>query len=251
MQLFSESEKIYIHRDLLSEDWTDWATWLAPHKGSLAAGAAGVAGTGAVGFAQRQANKQAAEKAAAEAAEAEARAAYDAEVAARPRLLGPDGRPIPPAPFEPPPTAPSKLGPVSRAAAKLAPTELIKSVIKKPGEASLLALGGYGLYKALKWMYDVVSPVASQVVGVKAGLDSIESGLRAISKTSKKDDYLALFKYLTDHPEVYKNADAATRKLIDQAQLDFCNNFPREEGCELRKQEICSDYGNKLPGCNL
>ena len=100
-------------------------------------------------------------------------------------------------------------------------------------------------------MYNVVSPVVSTAVGVKTGLDSIESGLRAMSKTSPKDDYLALFKYLTDHPDEYAKADAATKKLIDQAQMDFCNNFPREEGCSARKQEICSDYGNKLPGCNL
>jgi hypothetical protein len=247
IHLFSEAEKIAIHRDLVSEDLSDYATWLYPYKGSAMAGAAGVVGTGALAWAQKQANKQAAEKAAAAAAEAEARAAYDAEVAARPRLLGADGRPIPPAPFEPPPTAPSELGAFRRAAAKVAPTSIAKWAAKHPGWAGL----GAATISVLAWMYNLVSPTVSTAVGVKAGLDSIQSGLKSLATNSPKDEYLKLFKYLVDHPDEYKNADAATKKMIDQKQLDFCLNYPHEEGCTQRKQEICQDYNDELPGCKL
>jgi len=100
-------------------------------------------------------------------------------------------------------------------------------------------------------MYNLVATPVSQAVGVKAGLDTIQAGLKSLAKTSPKNDYLELFKYLVDHPDEYKNADDATKKMIDQKQLDFCNNYPNEEGCSERKQEICQDYNNELPGCKL
>jgi hypothetical protein len=135
--------------------------------------------------------------------------------------------------------------------ASMAPGTLATLAAKHPIKAAI----GAGLY----WMYDLIAPFAKQLIGVNTGLNSIQAGLDAVSKSSPKDDYYALFKYLTDNPTVYTNADAATRKAIDQKQLDFCNNFPREEGCEQRKKDICKDYEvtgpdgkvTSLPGCNL
>jgi hypothetical protein len=265
MHLFSEAEKMAVHRDLVSEDLSDYAAWLYPHKGSaVAAGLAG-AGTGALAWAQKQANKQAAEKAAGDAAgqaaadalaaeqeNARITAQNDADMRQWRRTGRAAGDPRPtPAALKPVPTIPrvepSELGAVRRAAAKVAPTSIAKWAAKHPGWAGL----GAATISGLAWMYNLVATPVSQAVGVKAGLDSIQSGLKSLAKTSPKNDYLELFKYLTDHPDEYKNADDATKKMIDQKQLDFCNNYPDEEGCSERKKEICQDYNNELPGCKL
>jgi hypothetical protein len=267
MHLFSEAEKIAVHRDLVSEDLSDIPGWV------MAAGVPGgvYAGGGALAWAQAQANKLAAEKIAAEkaaqqgpadalaATEQNARltAQYNDDLrkwrAKSPATRG--DKPtlklvqVPTVSSATPPA--SKLNRLQRMGASMAPGTLATLAAKHPIKAAI----GAGLY----WMYDLIAPFAKQLIGVTTGLNSIQAGLDAVSKNSPKEDYYALFKYLTDNPTVYRNADPATRKRIDQAQLDFCNNFPREAGCEKRKREICQDYEvtgpdgkvTSLPGCDL
>jgi len=266
MHLFSEAEKIAVHRDLVSEDLSDIPNWV------MAAGvpAGTAAGGGALAWAQAQANKLAAEKIAAEkaaqqgsadalaATEQNARltAQYNADLrkwrAKSPLTRGDKPTlklvPVPPVSSAAPA---SKLTRFQRMGASMAPGTLATLAAKHPVKAAI----GAGLF----WMYDLIAPFAKQLIGVNTGLNSIQAGLDAVSKNSPKEDYYALFKYLTDNPTAYTNADPATRKLIDQKQLDFCNNFPREPDCEQRKKEICKDYEvtgpdgkvTSLPGCDL
>jgi hypothetical protein len=224
-------------------------------------------GTGALLWAQKQANKQAAEKAA-ETAAANALAAdqenariiaQNTELERKWRMqntkqIRAGGKPLDkpkltdlvPVPAVAQGT-PANLNILQRGAAKVAPTNLAKWAVAHPGWAGL----GAAAIAGLSWMYNLVATPVSTAVGVKVGMDSIEAGLKSLAKTSPKSAYLELFKYLTDHPDEYKNADPATKKMIDQKQLDFCNNYPREEGCQARKKEICQDYNNELPGCKL
>jgi hypothetical protein len=67
MHQLSESEQMAVRRDLMSEDWTNYAA-AAMSPGGLAAGAVGGAGTAAALWAREQAAKVAAEKAATQAA---------------------------------------------------------------------------------------------------------------------------------------------------------------------------------------
>ena len=291
MHLFSEAEKMAIRRDLVSEDWKDIPAW-GYGLGAAAAGGVGAAATGALTWAQKQANKLAGEKAAEDAA---AQAAADALAAEQenaritaqnnanelavnqenaritrqnaeaerrwraspsatrgPRPTPTDLKPPPtPAALKPVPTIPrvepSELGGFRRGAAKVAPTNLAKLAVKYPKTAIALGLLG----PALAWMWNLTTSTVGKVAGVKQGLDSVQSGLRALSNTSPKNDYIALFKYLSDNPDEYKKADAATRKRLDQAQLDYCNNYPDDPGCPKRKKEICQDYNDELPGCKI
>jgi len=264
MHLFSEAEKMAIHRDLVSEDWKDIPAW-GYGLGAAAAGSVGAAATGALTWAQKQANKLAGEKAAEDAA---AQAAADALAAEQenaritaqndaaerqwrrqpPATRGP--RPTPAA-LKPVPTIPriepSELGAFRRGAAKVAPSNLAKLAVKYPKTA--IAVGVVG--PALAWMYNLLTSTVGKVAGVKQSLDSIQDGLNSLATNSPKNDYIALFKYLSDHPDEYKNADDATKKIIDQKQLDYCNNFPDDPGCEKRKKDICQKYDNDLPGCKI
>lgn len=280
MHLFSEAEKMAIRRDLVSEDWKDIPAWA---YGLGAAAGAGLTAAGGAGltWAQKQANKLAGEKAAEDAAAQAAADALAAEqenaritaqntnIAAqndaaeraweaknqrrarvgKPALPKPEAIPL--NPLKPVPTIPrvepSELGGFRRGAAKLAPTNLAKLATKYPKTA--LALGLLG--PAVAWMWNLTTSTVGKVAGVKQGLDSVQAGLKALSDSSPKNDYIALFKYLADHPEEYNNADAATKKAIDQKQLDYCNNFPDDKGCAQRKKEICQDYNNELPGCKI
>lgn len=267
MHLFSEAEKIAVHRDLVSEDLSDIPGWMM-----AAGGAAGTAaGGGALAWAQTQANKLAAEKIAAEKAAEKASAdalaakeqnaritVQNAEAERQWRSKPPAARgdrPVPKAlvPVPPVPSAypASKLTRLQRMGASMSPGTLATLAAKHPVKAAI----GSGLY----WMYDLIAPFAKQLIGVNTGLNSIQAGLDAVSKNSPKEDYYALFKFLTDNPTAYTNADPATKKALDQKQLDFCNNFPREPDCEKRKLEICQDYEvtgpdgkvTSLPGCDL
>ena len=271
MHLFSEAEKIAVHRDLVSEDLSDIPGWM------MAAGvpAATYAGGGALAWAQAQANQLAAEKIAAEKAAEQGPAAALAAKEENARItaqynddlrkwrakspLTRGDKPtlklvqVPTVSSATPPA--SKLTRFQRMGASMAPGKFLKFAAKHPVKAAVGSTALGGLY----WMYDLIAPFAKQLIGVNTGLNSIQAGLDAISKNSPKEDYYALFKYLTDNPTVYRNADPATRKRIDQVQVDFCNNYPREEGCEQRKKEICKDYEvtgpdgkvTSLPGCNL
>jgi hypothetical protein len=277
MHLFSEAEKIAVHRDLVSEDLSDIPGY------QYALGTAGLGTTGgALAWAQAQANKLAAEKIAAEKAaeqaSADALAAKEknARITAQNteamrkwkihngRQIRAGGKPLDlpeltdlvQVPTVPSAYPPSKLTRLQRMGARVSPGKLLEPLAKKhPIKA---AIGGTVL-GGLYWMYDLVAPLAKQAIGVKTGLETMQAGLDAISKNSPKEDYYALFKYLTDNPTAYTNADPATKKALDQKQLDFCNNFPREPDCEQRKKDICQDYEvtgpdgkvTSLPGCDL
>jgi hypothetical protein len=277
MHLFSEAEKIAVHRDLVSEDLSDIPGWMMAAGGAAAATPVGSALT----WAQIQANKLAAEKIAAEKAaeqgSADALAAKEknARITAQNTELErkwkiqnakqiraggkaldkPKLKDLVPVPTVPSAYQASKLTPLQRMGASVSPGKFLKFGAKHPIKAAVGSTALGGLY----WMYDLIAPFAKQLIGVNTGLNSIQAGLDAISKNSPKEDYYALFKYLTDNPTVYRNADPATRKRIDQIQVDFCNNYPREEGCEQRKKEICQDYEvtgpdgkvTSLPGCDL
>jgi len=271
MHLFSEAEKIAVHRDLVSEDLSDIPGWMMAAGGAAAAGPVASALT----WAQVQANKLAAEKIAAEkaaeqgSADALAATEQNARLTAQYnddlrkwRAKSPATRgdkptlklvPVPTVSSATPPA--SKLTPLQRMGASVSPGKFLKFGAKHPIKAAVGSTALGGLY----WMYDLIAPFAKQLIGVNTGLNSIQAGLDAVSKNSPKEAYYALFKYLTDNPTVYRNADPATRKRIDQIQVDFCNNFPREPGCEQRKKEICQDYEvtgpdgkvTSLPGCDL